>query len=472
MNARAISGAVLFVLLSPLLRQGASAPGQTLNPGQAAPGPKGRRLALVVGNDAYPQAPLNNAVNDAVTIAKTMESRGFAVQLITNASLRSLEGRVSSFVSSVQETDTVLLFYSGHGIQIDGENYIIPVDFTANTEADAKYRGYSINRLLEGVNSQRPALSVLILDACRNNPFSSTRSLQKGWAVMQGAFGNFIAFATSPGSTASDNPGGRNGLFTEQLIQALNQNPNFMLDELFNRVRAQVYTKSRARQLPWSSTSVIGDFVFGPELSATGSELVRGEKPSTLAPSNGAVRSSLISRAMPTPQNTRTEKSDVSGTIPAQQPTADISGAITLLRTKNYPEAVKMLTALLGSPDTQPEVLRLRALAYACMGSQLEAKIDLAAALQQDQQREYLTRHMGCIINILSEQPAAAIMEGSAAVGLREGFGDAHLCLANAYFLSGRYAQALESYQRTIALQPPCNSCSRFQQQIEEKIKN
>jgi hypothetical protein len=138
---------------------------------------------------------------------------------------------------------------------------LIPVDFQAQTAVDAKYSAYPAQRVQENLEAAGAGMQILILDACRNNPFRSWRGGSDGLAAMQAGRGTYIAFATSPGKTADDNPRGRNGLFTGELIRILGQ-PGLSIDQVFNRVREQVTTKSNGLQLPWSTSSVTGDFYF------------------------------------------------------------------------------------------------------------------------------------------------------------------------------------------------------------------
>ena len=144
---------------------------------------------------------------------------------------------------------------------MDGENYLIPVGFAARDESEVKYQAYAIGRVQDRMASTGARLSLVILDACRDNPFRGARSGARGRAAMATATGSFIAFATAPGSTAADNRNERNGLFTKYLLENLGP-PGVGLSELFDRVRTQVYEASGERQLPWIASSVIGEFVF------------------------------------------------------------------------------------------------------------------------------------------------------------------------------------------------------------------
>ncbi len=232
--------------------------------GGSGPGfAQGNRVALVVGNNAYPQAPLRNAVRDAQGMGELLGKLGFDAEVAIDTSLRQLDEAIDRFVKRLDRGDVGLFFYSGHGIQVAGANYMIPVDFDASSEKDAKYEAYSMDRIRERMDERGARLSILILDACRNNPFRGQKSLGRGLAVMQGGRGTFIAFATSPGKTASDGRGGKNGLFTEQLLETL-ATPGLTIHEVFREVRRKVDRVSGGDQLPWISESVIGDFYFAP----------------------------------------------------------------------------------------------------------------------------------------------------------------------------------------------------------------
>lgn len=217
-----------------------------------------QKLALVVGNAAYPKSPLRNPLNDARSVAGSLSELGFQIETAFDLPLRSLEATVNRFVGRVRAGDTVVFYYAGHGIQLEGENYLVPVDFDAKDEADAKYVSYSASRVQERIEKAGARVIVVILDACRNNPFQAARSMGGGLAAMGSGKGTLIAFATGPGKTADDNPRGANGLFTTHLISTLRE-PGLSLDQVFSRVREKVYRESDGRQVPWTVSSVIGD---------------------------------------------------------------------------------------------------------------------------------------------------------------------------------------------------------------------
>jgi uncharacterized caspase-like protein len=254
---------------------------------------EGRRLALIVGNEAYPKWPLKNPANDARSMHAAVSDAGFQSTLLLNGSLRQVERAVDQFVGSIRPGDVALFYYSGHGIQLAGENYLVPVDFDAKDEADAKYVSYSISRVSERIEGAGARLSVLILDACRTNPFRTSRGGAGGLAAMNTGQGTFIAFATGPGQTADDNPGSHNGLFTGHVVEEMRV-PGITIDTLFNHVREKVYGESNGKQVPWSVSSVIGEFRFR---SGPGAQTVAVATPPGRAPVASAVRTSTLPAA-------------------------------------------------------------------------------------------------------------------------------------------------------------------------------
>jgi uncharacterized caspase-like protein len=229
-----------------------------------------RRAALVVGNNDYrDQRPLRNAVNDAQSMKDSLSSLGFDVTMLLNVTMSQFEEAAGAFAGKLRPGDVALFYYSGHGIQIEDQNYLVPVDFDARTAVDAKYKSYNAARLQQNLEAAGVGLEIIILDACRDNPFRSLRGASGGLAAMQAGRGTYIAFATAVGKTADDNLAGKNGLFTGALIEALRL-PGLSLDQVFNRVRREV-TRKRPEQIPWSTTSFSGDedFYFNPPVKVS-----------------------------------------------------------------------------------------------------------------------------------------------------------------------------------------------------------
>jgi uncharacterized caspase-like protein len=222
----------------------------------------GRRVALVIGNQAYPRMALKNAAQDARDVHAVLGEVGFDTDLVIDATKRQMDMAIGRFIDKLQPDDVAVVYYAGHGTQIAGENYLLPIDVETADEASMRHSSYSASLLHDRIADRGARLKILILDACRDNPFRMSRSAAQGLAPMAAVGrGTFIAFATGPGSTADDNGSGRNGLFTAALLEALRE-PGLDLSQLFDRVRQRVDAVSNGRQTPWSNSSVVGQFFF------------------------------------------------------------------------------------------------------------------------------------------------------------------------------------------------------------------
>lgn len=222
----------------------------------------GSRVALVIGNSAYANAPLKNPVNDASDIAKTLEQLGFEVILRTDANLRQMDDAVDEFGRRLEKDSVGLFYYAGHGIQARGRNYLIPTDSKLAKESDLKYEAFDAGRVLDEMGYVNNGLNIVILDACRNNPLTrSFRSSARGLLRMSDVpSGVLLAYSTSPGQVAADGIG-RNSPYTEQLIAAMQQ-PGRPLEMVFKDVLKGVKKQTGNQQTPWISSSVAGDFQF------------------------------------------------------------------------------------------------------------------------------------------------------------------------------------------------------------------
>ena len=220
-----------------------------------------RRVALVIGNSRYETAPLRNPVNDANLVAGTLREIGFEVIERTDVNLREMQLAVREFSRKIQNGAVGLFYYAGHGMQSGGRNFLIPVGAQIEAEGDLVLEGLDLNSVLEQMGMAQNRLNIVILDACRNNPFTrSFRSASQGLAQVNAPAGTFIAYATAPGQTASDGKG-QNGLYTQELIANLRA-PGLPIEEVFKRVRVQVKLKSSGVQIPWDASSLEGSFSF------------------------------------------------------------------------------------------------------------------------------------------------------------------------------------------------------------------
>lgn len=223
-----------------------------------------KRLALVIGNGNYENSPLQNPVNDANDMAEALRSVGFEVLLHTDINQNDMKRAISDFGKKLREQGGMGLFYfAGHGVQVRGNNYLIPIGAKVDTEEDVEYEGVDVGRLLAQLRSAGNSLNIVILDACRNNPFArSFRSAEKGLASIDAPGGTLIAYSTAPGSVASDGTG-RNGLYTEELLKRIKQ-PGLSIENTFKQVRVSVLSRTEEKQTPWESSSLTGDFYFNP----------------------------------------------------------------------------------------------------------------------------------------------------------------------------------------------------------------
>jgi TPR repeat protein len=220
-----------------------------------------QRVALVIGNGAYKVGPLRNPVNDATDVAASLRSLGFTVILRTNASRRQMVEAMREFGGQLKRGGVGFFYYAGHGVQSRGANYLIPVGASIQSDADLEFESFDAGQVLAQMEQAGNRVNIVVLDACRDNPFArGSRSASRGLAQMDAAKGTFLAYATSPGSTAADGTG-RNGIYTKHLLASL-KHPDTKLEEVFKRVRLEVANETGNKQIPWDASSVLGDFHF------------------------------------------------------------------------------------------------------------------------------------------------------------------------------------------------------------------
>lgn len=219
-----------------------------------------KRVALVIGNGAYPGSPLSNPTNDAKDMASSLRRLGFSVIELVNANQKEMQRAISKFGESLNKDTVALFYYAGHGMQVRGKNYLIPIDAQIASENSVRLESVDVDGLLDQLTVSD--LNLVILDACRNNPFERKfRALAgAGLAQMDAPKGTMIAYATAPGKTASDGEG-RNGQFTGELLRQMHT-PGLTIEQVFKNVRREVTKATRDNQTPWESSSLTGDFYF------------------------------------------------------------------------------------------------------------------------------------------------------------------------------------------------------------------
>jgi len=221
------------------------------------------RTALVIGNGSYQSAPLRNPVNDARDMAAVLARQGFTVIHRENADRGLMRSAIREFEEILaREGGIGLFYYAGHGVQLQGKNYLVPVGADIQREYEVPDETIPADLVLKAMAYAQNELNIIILDACRNNPFPrSFRSASRGLARMETmGSGMLIAYATAPGSIASDGEG-TNGIYTKYLLDAM-QSPGLSIEQVFKAVRQKVMQETNNTQTPWEESSLTGDFYF------------------------------------------------------------------------------------------------------------------------------------------------------------------------------------------------------------------
>ena len=236
------------------------------------------KRALVMGNSRYKLAPLKNPVNDANGMADALKGAGFEVTVALELNQSAMQDAIRAYTDSLAKTKSVGLFYfAGHGAQLAWRNYLIPVDTEIGDIQELRDRGVDVNSLIEGIRKAGNPMNMIILDACRDNPFGSVRRLdQKGLSQLDAPPGTLLAYATAPGNTAIDGEGAH-GLYTEHLLKEVRV-PEAKVEDVFKRVRLAVRRRSNGQQIPWESTSLEEDFYFVPPRALSALAEAEGER--------------------------------------------------------------------------------------------------------------------------------------------------------------------------------------------------
>ena len=241
--------------------------GAALSPAGGAEAADPQRIALIIGNSAYRESPLPNPVNDAKAMATALTEQGFTVILRQNATKADMEKSIADFGEKLQEGATGLFYYAGHGMQVSGRNFLIPIDAEIKSEQRVRLETVDVDVVLDQMAAAKSKVNMVILDACRNNPFERRfRSVGGGLAQINAPEGTLIAYATAPGKVAADGTG-ENGLYTEELLRAVRQ-PGLKVEKVFKTVRANVTRRSNGAQTPWEASSLVGDFYFKQQQAA------------------------------------------------------------------------------------------------------------------------------------------------------------------------------------------------------------
>jgi uncharacterized caspase-like protein len=267
---------VRFSVLARLAVLAAIAFGFAASVSLAAVSPVEKRVALVIGNGAYQNAVrLDNAVFDARAVADSFRKLGFQVVDGYDLDIDQMRSKVSEFSAALSDSKSAVIYYAGHGISVDEENYLVPTDIVLKSPTDLDLNAISVSLLLKQMKRD-DRVNIVILDACRDNPFAAvlarqkTRALvvERGLTRIDGdlARGTLIAFASDPKSSALDGPNGQHSPFTEAFLAHL-FDAGVPIDTVMSRVRNDVWEKTGHHQLPWVNTSLIGEYELNPEIA-------------------------------------------------------------------------------------------------------------------------------------------------------------------------------------------------------------
>ena len=292
---------------------------RSINAGQKQPEPK--RLALVIGNGRYSSSPLRNPVNDAELVYHTLRDLGFDAKLYTNRNQREMKSAIREFGEALEAAApnaVGLFYYAGHGVQVNGRNYLIPVGATINSDADVDIEAVGADTVLEQMRESRNRLNFLILDACRNNPFvRSSRSASRGLAQMDAPAGVLIAYSTAPGEVAADGSGS-NSPYSEALARAM-RSSSMPAELMFKEARDEVMHVTAEKQTPWEASSLTGqNFYFST--TALETRVASAAPAATPAPPPAAA---IAAEPAPQPQRAQTR----ARARPAQPPPPVVSVA-------------------------------------------------------------------------------------------------------------------------------------------------
>jgi len=231
-------------------------------------GDDSNRHALVIGNSAYQYGHLKNPASDARGMARSLLNLGFKTELLVDAGQRDMEQAIHRLGQHIRQGGTGLFYFAGHGVEVGGENYLIPLGVDILSEQDVRYKAVALGQVMDRMQQAQNGLNIIILDACRNNPLPRrARSTSRGLANVDAPRGSIVAYATSPGSVADDGDG-QHSPYTKALLDKL-QVQGLKIEDVFKEVLKGVHQATQGKQIPWVSSSFVGDFYFSGPVSIT-----------------------------------------------------------------------------------------------------------------------------------------------------------------------------------------------------------
>jgi len=277
----------------------------------ALPQQRAARVALVIGNDSYPDAstPLSTTIKDARTLADEFRRSEFEVDLKENVGKEDMQRAIDAFTGKIRSGTTALFYFSGYGIQVARQTYLIPVNAQVWTEAEVRRDGISVDSLLAEMQRKGAKVKIIILDAARRNPFERRfRASAAGLAALDAPDGTLALYSAAPGKVINDSTGA-NSLFVSELIKEM-RSPNLTAEEVFNRARIGVSRASNNEQVPWVASSLLEEFYFGTSRPVATAPAATPSPAPTPAPAPPAARPAPAPAA-PAPQASSTAPATV-----------------------------------------------------------------------------------------------------------------------------------------------------------------
>jgi uncharacterized caspase-like protein len=419
---------------------------------------KEKRTALVIGNSNYQETgQLPNPVNDATDMAQVLRELGFDVILLKDANLRQMGEALDEFYAKLLEGGVGVFYYAGHGMQIDSENYLIPIDAKLERKQDTPYEAQALGKILGAMEDAANNVNIIIIDACRNKPFNRgwQRSSQaEGLAPVQAVRGSYIAYATAPGDVADDGKG-RNGTFTAQILKHI-KTPNLSVEEMFKRVRQGVLEDTNNQQIPWDSSSLVGEFSFNQTSTSVATSTLAPE--STTSTSTPASESTA-STSTPAPESTTStstpaSESTASTSTPASESAEKlVQQGLDRVEQGDNQGAIDNFTEGIALNPDDAEAYNNRGEAYRNLRQYQEAIADLdrAISLNPDFAAAYNNR-ANAYLSL--QQYQSAIADFNQVISLNPDYANAYNNRGVAYLNLQQYQEAIADFNKAIALNP------------------
>jgi YVTN family beta-propeller protein len=314
-----------------------------------------KKLAIVFGEKDYKYAgALVNPLNDAQDVSDSLKKLGFTVYTYYNSDFKTMTAALDDWYTKISKYEVALFYYSGHGAEVSGENYLFPIDADPKGPSDLYYMAYPANRVLSSMESNNSKFNIMILDACRNNPFTKSwvREFKGGLAPMTGK-GSFIGFAASPGTTASDGDR-RNGTYTEGILKNITI-PNLTIDQIFTKVNSYVRVKTTEAQVPFKNSSLSTDFCFSVRNQKSSENKT---KSSFIQPASGILLSSIDERLFTTDSSNSELFIQDSKTLSIYKTISDLHPYQITTRNGNYLYVIDTVSKALVVIDAKNEKIK------------------------------------------------------------------------------------------------------------------